>query len=50
MEILPLQPDDVPDTYSDVNDLVEQLRYKFATLMEQGVANFDAWYWDYFKC
>lgn len=50
MEMLPLQPGDVPDTYADVTDLVEQFHYKPATPVEQGVANFVAWYRTYFKC
>lgn len=49
MEMLPLQPGDVPDTYADVTDLVEQFHYKPETSVEQGVANFVAWYRDYFK-
>jgi len=49
MEMLPLQPGDVPDTYADVSDLVEQFHYKPATPVEQGVASFVAWYRDYFK-
>ncbi len=49
MEMLPLQPGDVPDTYADVTDLVEQFHYKPATPVEQGVANFVAWCRDYFK-
>ena len=49
MEMLPLQPGDVPDTYADVTDLVEQFDYKPATPVAQGVANFVAWYRDYFK-
>ena len=49
LEMLPLQPGDVPDTYADVTDLVEQFNYKPATPLEQGVANFIAWYRDYFS-
>jgi UDP-glucuronate 4-epimerase len=49
MEMLPLQPGDVPDTYADTTDLVEQFYYKPATPVEQGVANFVAWYREYFK-
>ena len=49
MEMLPLQPGDVPNTYADVTDLVEQFHYKPATPVELGVANFVAWYRDYFK-
>jgi UDP-glucuronate 4-epimerase len=50
MDMLPLQPGDVPDTYADVTDLVEQFHYKPATQVEQGVANFVAWYREYFNC
>lgn len=49
MEMLPLQPGDVPDTYADVSDLVEQFDYKPATPVEQGIANFVAWYRSYFN-
>ncbi len=49
MEMLPLQPGDVPATYADVTDLVEQFEYKPATPVEQGVANFVAWYRNNFK-
>ena len=49
MELLPLQPGDVPDTYADVTDLVEQFDYKPSVSIEQGVANFVAWYRDYFR-
>ena len=48
MDMLPLQPGDIPDTYADVTDLVEQFDYKPATPVEQGVANFVAWYRDIF--
>ena len=50
MEMLPLQLGDVPDTYADVDDLVEQFGYKPATTVEQGVTNFVSWYREYFKC
>jgi UDP-glucuronate 4-epimerase len=50
MEMLPLQPGDVPDTYANVDDLVEKFAYKPATPFEQGVANFVTWYREYFKC
>jgi len=49
MEMLPLQPGDVPDTYADVSDLVEQFDYKPATPVEQGIASFVAWYRNYFN-
>ncbi|AWB35010.1 NAD-dependent epimerase [Orrella marina] len=49
MELLPLQAGDVPDTYADVSDLVQQFDYKPSTPVEKGIANFVAWYRDYFK-
>ncbi len=49
MELLPLQPGDVPDTFADVSDLVERFDYKPNTPVEQGVATFVGWYRDYFK-
>lgn len=49
MDMLPLQPGDVPDTYADVTDLVEQFHYKPATPVVQGVTNFVAWYRNYFN-
>lgn len=49
MEMLPLQPGDVPDTYADVTDLVQQFDYKPITSVEQGVAKFVAWYRDHFS-
>jgi UDP-glucuronate 4-epimerase len=49
MNFLPLQPGDVPDTYANLDDLVEQFNYKPATPVEAGVDKFIAWYRDYFK-
>ena len=43
-ELLPLQPGDVPDTYADVQDLVNDVKYKPQTKVEQGVKNFVDWY------
>ena len=49
MDMLPLQPGDVPDTYADVTDLVEMLEYKPSTPIDKGIANFVAWYRNYFN-
>lgn len=49
IDMLPLQLGDVPDTYADVSDLVEQFHYKPATLVDFGVANFVTWYRNYFN-
>lgn len=48
MEMLPLQPGDVPDTYADVTDLIEQFDYKPATPVHEGIARFVQWYREYF--
>jgi UDP-glucuronate 4-epimerase len=49
MKLLPLQLGDVPDTYADVGDLVEQFDYKPSTSVEEGVKRFIDWYRQYFK-
>jgi len=46
-ELLPLQPGDVPDTYADVDDLVEEFGYKPSMSVKQGVENFAVWYKQY---
>ena len=46
-ELLPLQPGDVPDTYADVDDLVEEFGYKPSMSVKQGVENFAVWYKEY---
>ena len=48
-ELLPLQPGDVPDTYADVADLVEEFGYKPSMRIEEGIRNFVNWYKEYFK-
>ena len=47
-ELLPLQPGDVPDTYADVDDLVEEFDYKPNMSVKQGVENFAVWYNKYY--
>ncbi|TDJ65191.1 MAG: NAD-dependent epimerase [Proteobacteria bacterium] len=47
--MLPLQPGDVPDTYADVEALVEDVDYKPATSIAEGIAKFISWYKDYYK-
>lgn len=49
MELLPLQAGHVPDTYADVEELVDQFRYNSATSVCAGITRFVAWYRDYFK-
>jgi UDP-glucuronate 4-epimerase len=47
--LLPLQPGDVPDTYADVDALIEDVDYKPSTSVETGIDNFVKWYRDYYK-
>ena len=49
LELLPLQPGDVPDTYADVEDLVSEFNYKPATSVETGVSRFVEWYRGYYR-
>ena len=48
MELLPLQPGDVPDTEADVSELIAATGYRPQVSVEQGVANFVAWYQSYY--
>jgi UDP-glucuronate 4-epimerase len=49
INLLPLQPGDVPDTYADVSDLVNDVGYKPDTTVEEGIANFVKCYMDFYK-
>jgi UDP-glucuronate 4-epimerase len=46
--LLPLQAGDVPATYADVTDLVEDLHYQPATPVQVGIDRFVAWYREFF--
>ena len=48
-ELLPLQPGDVPDTYADVKDLVEDFGYQPKTDVVHGISRFVSWYKNYYK-
>ena len=48
MDLLPLQPGDVPDTEADVSELIAATGYRPVVSVEQGVANFVAWYQSYY--
>lgn len=49
MELLPLQPGDVPASHADVQDLVRDTGYKPNTPIEIGVKAFTDWYLEYYK-
>ncbi len=46
---LAMQPGDVPATWADVNDLVEDFGYKPAMSVEEGVKNFVTWFRGFYK-
>ncbi len=49
LNLLPLQPGDVPDTASDVSALEAWVDYKPETPVSVGIARFVVWYQAYFK-
>jgi UDP-glucuronate 4-epimerase len=48
-ELLPLQPGDVPDTYADVQSLIDDIGYAPSWTLEEGIAEFVSWYRDYYQ-
>lgn len=47
--LLPIQPGDVPATYADVDDLMQDVGFKPSTPIEEGISNFVKWYRDYYQ-
>ncbi|MFK8068846.1 MAG: NAD-dependent epimerase [Gammaproteobacteria bacterium] len=47
--MLPLQAGDVPATYANVEDLVNDMGYKPETKLETGIQNFVNWYKEFYK-
>ena len=48
MNLLPLQPGDVPDTLADVEALTRDVGYRPGTTVEEGVKRFVEWYRSYY--
>ena len=48
MNLLPLQPGDVPDTWADTEALVKDVDYQPSTPIETGVKNFVDWYLEFY--
>jgi len=44
LDLLPLQPGDVPSTSADTSELERQVGYRPATSVEYGVGQFVKWY------
>jgi UDP-glucuronate 4-epimerase len=49
LNMLPLQPGDVPATYANVDDLIRDVGYKPDTPIEEGVARFVEWYRNFYS-
>lgn len=47
--LLPMQAGDVPDTYADVENLIQDLSYQPSTPFEEGIKKFIEWYKEYYK-
>jgi len=48
-EFFDLQPGDVPATYADIDDLINDVGFKPATPLEIGIKRFVSWYKEYYE-
>ncbi|HUW98132.1 MAG TPA: NAD-dependent epimerase [Acidiferrobacter sp.] len=48
IEMLPMQPGDVPSTVANIDDLERDFGFRPTTSVETGISRFTAWYLDYF--
>jgi UDP-glucuronate 4-epimerase len=48
LDLLPMQPGDVPATQADVSELEEAVGFRPTTTIEQGIQKFVDWYRDYY--
>ncbi len=48
-QFLPIQPGDVPATYADVQDLIDDVGFKPDTPLEEGIKKFVEWYRSFYK-
>jgi UDP-glucuronate 4-epimerase len=46
---MPLQDGDVPETFADVSELMNDVGFRPDTSIETGISNFIDWYLDYYK-
>ncbi len=49
LDMLPMQPGDVPITYADIDSLVEDTGFSPNTPLQDGINRFVEWYRDYYK-
>lgn len=48
-ELLPMQPGDIYETFSDMSDLVNEVGYKPTTKLDEGLKEFATWYIKYYS-
>jgi UDP-glucuronate 4-epimerase len=46
--LLPMQPGDVPVTYANIDELINEIDFKPETTIEEGILNFVTWYKEYY--
>ena len=49
MDLLPMQPGDVPSTMADVSELEAAVGFRPKTSVEEGIARFVAWYREFYR-
>ena len=49
LNMLPMQPGDVAETYADIDELTRDTGFKPVTPLKKGIGKFVAWYRDYYK-
>jgi UDP-glucuronate 4-epimerase len=49
IQLLPIQAGDLPDTYADIADLIDNFHYQPSTRVSEGIQHFVAWYRDYYS-
>jgi UDP-glucuronate 4-epimerase len=49
MELLPMQPGDVLETFADIEELTRDTGFRPETSIEDGIRDFVAWYRDHYK-
>jgi UDP-glucose 6-dehydrogenase len=48
-QLLPIKTGDMPDTYADISDMIEQFHHEPITKVSDGIKLFVAWCHDYYK-
>ena len=49
LQMLPMQPGDVMETYADIDDLAREVGFRPQTSIEDGIRGFVAWYRDHYS-